>query len=293
MNKIIKALNLEDDFLFAKVMCDPEICRRVLEKILDVKIKYVEIPVSQKIIDLDLNSKGIRLDIYVNDDVGTVYNVEMQKTNKYNLPKRSRYYQGNIDLDWIAKGKDYNELRESFVIFICGFDPFNKGKHYYTFKNICVEDNTLFLGDATTKIFLNTKGTEADVDEELLEFLSYMSNSTDEFVNHTKSELVKIVHEKVVELKEDKTLEVQYMTLLEKYKEMREEGIEQGIEQGLQQGLQIVKDSILDLLSDIGEVPMEVKDKIQQERDVAKLKLWNKKAARAESVENFVESIKE
>lgn len=32
--KTIKELNLEDDFLFAKVMSDKEICRKALEKIL-------------------------------------------------------------------------------------------------------------------------------------------------------------------------------------------------------------------------------------------------------------------
>ena len=37
--KTIQELNLEDDFLFAKVMSDTEICRKILEKILKVSIK--------------------------------------------------------------------------------------------------------------------------------------------------------------------------------------------------------------------------------------------------------------
>ena len=32
MNKTLKELNLEDDFLFAKVMSDKEICKELLEK---------------------------------------------------------------------------------------------------------------------------------------------------------------------------------------------------------------------------------------------------------------------
>ncbi len=63
----------------------------------------------------------------------TVYNVEMQKGKGKNLAKRSRYYQGSIDLDMISKGRDYNELQKSFVIFICIFDPFNKGRYFYIF----------------------------------------------------------------------------------------------------------------------------------------------------------------
>ena len=60
--KTIQELNLADDFLFGKVMSDNEICRKVLEKILNVPIKKVEFPVTQKTIDILLDSKGIRLD---------------------------------------------------------------------------------------------------------------------------------------------------------------------------------------------------------------------------------------
>ena len=107
--KNIKDLNLEDDFLFAKVMSDNEICRRVLEQILNISIKKVEYPITQKTIDLLLDGKGIRLDVYVNDDKDTVYNVEMQRTKRKDLPKRARYYQGNIDLDLIGAGRPYED----------------------------------------------------------------------------------------------------------------------------------------------------------------------------------------
>lgn len=48
VNKTIQELNLEDDFLFAKVMSDKEICRKVLEKILGISIKKVVVPSIQK-----------------------------------------------------------------------------------------------------------------------------------------------------------------------------------------------------------------------------------------------------
>lgn len=50
--KTIQELNLEDDFLFAKVMTDKEICRKVLEKILNVPIKEVVLPTTQRTIDI-------------------------------------------------------------------------------------------------------------------------------------------------------------------------------------------------------------------------------------------------
>ena len=110
MNKLIQNLNLADDFLFAKVMSDKVICKKVLEEILNIKIQEIKMPEQQKVIDLVLDSKSVRLDIYVNDEHNTIYNVEMQKSSHKNLAKRSRYYQGNIDLDMIQKDL---ELRES------------------------------------------------------------------------------------------------------------------------------------------------------------------------------------
>lgn len=231
-DKTIQQLNLEDDFLFAKVMSDKEICRKILEKILDVSIREVSMPATQKTINMLYEGKGIRLDAYVNDDEGTVYNVEMErgKKKKAILPKRSRYYKGNIDLDIISAGEDYRELKKSFVIFICTFDPFGEGRHIYTFENRCKENPTLALGDETTKIFLNTRGSLPDVDADMLEFLTYVENTTDAYAEQALSPLIREIHKRVIEVKESKEMEVEYMTLLQRDRENIELGREEGSE---------------------------------------------------------------
>ena len=53
------------------------------------------------------------LEIYVEDDKNTVFNLEMQTTNYEELPKRSRYYQDIIDLKLIEKGQSYDILKNS------------------------------------------------------------------------------------------------------------------------------------------------------------------------------------
>ncbi|WP_140395209.1 Rpn family recombination-promoting nuclease/putative transposase, partial [Clostridium saccharobutylicum] len=224
MNKTLKELNLEDDFLFAKVMSDKEICKELLEKILEIEIEKVEMVEEQKTIDLLLESKGIRLDVYVKDENNTIYNVEMQRGKHKNLPKRLRYYQGSIDLDLISKGEDYRKLAKSYIIFICTFDLFNKGRHKYTFQNVCVEDNSIMLNDEVQKIILSTKGIMKDLSQELLEFLEYVEDSTDNTVNHSKGNLIKSIHKKVQEVKNDISMEVEFMTLLERDREKIEEG---------------------------------------------------------------------
>lgn len=161
MREAIKAwekLVIKDDFMFAKVMRDKKLCKKLLERLLQTKIKDIVYLEEQKSIDIEKDAKSIRLDVYI-EDGNRVFNLEMQTTNKRNLPKRSRYYQGMIDLNTIEMGENYKKLKESYVIFICTFDPFHQGKAQYTFENICIEDKELKLDDGAKKIFSMQKIT--------------------------------------------------------------------------------------------------------------------------------------
>ncbi|MGN0484705.1 MAG: Rpn family recombination-promoting nuclease/putative transposase, partial [Lachnospiraceae bacterium] len=154
--KKYEELTITDDFMFCKIMTThPRLCKHLLEMILKVKIKEIQFSESQKTIDLTADSKSVRLDVYVDDEKGTVYDIEMQTSSNFNLPKRSRYYQGMLDLNLLEKGVDYRQLPKTFVIFICTFDPFGKQLPIYTFSNRCHESDGLELGDETQKVFLN------------------------------------------------------------------------------------------------------------------------------------------
>ena len=118
MAKPIEELTISDDFMFGAVMQNPNLCKPLLELILGVKIRKIEYPELQKVINKHYGSKAIRLDVYVEDEAGTVYDVEIQTTAKKHLPKRTRYYQGIIDLNILEKGEDYSKLRKSFVILL-------------------------------------------------------------------------------------------------------------------------------------------------------------------------------
>lgn len=187
-------------------------------------IKKIEYPEEQKVIDITKDSKSVRLDVYVNDDAGTVYDVEMQTTSSKDLPKRSRYYQGMIDLNLIEKGAFYRDLNKSFVIFICTFDPFGKGRHIYTFQNVCKEAPELLLGDETTKIFLNSTGTMDDVPKDLKEFLDYVSGK-----NVSGSQFVDALDSAVQRARADDEWRREYMTLYMRDKENLEKGREEGM----------------------------------------------------------------
>jgi len=98
-----ESLDISNDFLFGKVMQNPDLCKELLQRILpDLNIECIEYPELQKSIKEGAESRGIRLDVYIKDDKNIVYNVEMQASDSKELPKRSRYYQGMVGREDIS-----------------------------------------------------------------------------------------------------------------------------------------------------------------------------------------------
>ena len=203
-------------------MQNQRFCKRLIEK-LGIRVKSIAYPEAEKTLSANIASKDIRLDLYVETDAETVLDIEMQTTGRKSewLPKRTRYYQSMIDVNIVVKGDSYTELKTAFVIFICTFDPFGEGRRIYTFRNRCVEREGLELGDGTTKMFLNTKGTVGEVDEDIKKFLAYVDGYApeDEFTNDIAQEVEKV--------KLHKETRLEYMTLMMELKQQRREGQEE------------------------------------------------------------------
>ena len=228
--KKYEELELRDDFMFSRIMSNPKFVKPLLETILGVKIRKIVYPQTQKTIDLSLQAKGIRLDVYVEDDQNTVFNLEMQTSDGANLPKRMRYYQGMIDLNILDKGQDYTTLKKSYVIFICTFDPFGEGRHIYTFCNTCQENTALTLDDDAVKIILSTKGTMDDVSPEMKRILDYIDGkgASDKFTEE--------LEEAVRSARQNESWRLDYMTLEYEYRQRYLEGKEEGREEGRAEG---------------------------------------------------------
>ncbi|MBR2215100.1 MAG: Rpn family recombination-promoting nuclease/putative transposase [Selenomonadaceae bacterium] len=162
-----ESLTLMDNFIFQKTMqSNPDLCRELCEKILGRSIHHITFPETEKTVQLRRDSRSVRLDVYLMDDLDHAIVLEMQTKNREFLPKRVRYYQSLIDLDFLERGQDYETLNESTIVFICSFDPFDNGLPVYTFRNVCAEDAALELGDGTSKIFLNIKTKEKKATDE-------------------------------------------------------------------------------------------------------------------------------
>jgi predicted transposase/invertase (TIGR01784 family) len=221
--KTYDELEFTDDFLFCHILMENEdLCIELVEMITGRKIKSIVKPESQKSIRLTYDGKGVRFDVYFEDEENVIYDIEMQASKKHNLRKRARYYQGMIDLDILGKGKDYSKLKEEYIIFICTFDEFGDGRHIYSFENVCKENPDIKLDDGTHKIFLCAGGNNDDCSEKMKDFLDYIVSKK------TNGKLSKRLQNEVEKSKKHEEWRTDYMTLLEKYEEKIEEGRELG-----------------------------------------------------------------
>lgn len=224
--KTIDELTLMDDYMFAQVMRDTRHLKPLLQFVLQVPIAKIELIEPQKTEKEGYDSKGIRLDLYVTDEQGVVYNVEVQTTSKKHLPKRMRYYQSTIDISILRPGVDYKELRKTFVIFICNYDPFGRNRYVYTFENICREEPDLLFGDETVKVIVNTRGEIGEISEELKEVIRYLNDGT------VSGQYSQELDTAVTAVKSNEERRLEYMTLAMHDMEIREEAREEGREEG-------------------------------------------------------------
>ena len=144
--KDYEELRFNDDFMFCKILQENEdLCKELTELVIGRKIGTIVKSERQKSIEITADGHGVRFDVYFEDDEKTVYDIEMQRSDTLELPLKSRYYQGMMDLDYLEKGKKYKDLPDSYIIFLCTFDLLKRGYHKYTFVQKCVEVENLVL----------------------------------------------------------------------------------------------------------------------------------------------------
>ena len=196
---------------------------------------------------------------------------------KKNLGKRSRYYHSQIDMELLLAGMEYGKLPDSYVIFVCDFDPFYKKKYKYSFDTVCKEDQTVFLEDGSHTLFLSTCGeNEEEVPEGLVKFLKYVKAGLVESTGDFQDKFVQRLQDAVRNVKASREMEERYMLLEEMLKEEREAGRIEG-----------KAEDILELLSDLGEVPGGLCEKIRREKDLDILKSYLRKASASKTIEEF------
>ena len=145
---------LDDDFM-SKVFEDKKCTEFLLQIILnrkDLRVESIQVQYDIK----NLQGRSIRLDILAIDIKGRVYNIEIQRNDKGAGVKRARYNSSLIDANITEPGDKYQNLNESYVIFITENDIMKKGLPIYHVDRIVRETGEAF-GDESHIIYVNSQ----------------------------------------------------------------------------------------------------------------------------------------
>lgn len=236
MRKPFDELTIVDDFMFCAVMQDKKICTTLLNAVLNNNIGTIIDIVYQKTLSQMSYARGIRLDVWVKDNKGKTYDIEMQTVQNSDLARRLRYYQSIIDTTTLEKGQHYSTLKDSFILFFCPFDYIKKGLPVYSFQTRCCENTDIVLHDGMTKIIINSTAAEKATNADLQAFLAFMNGQK------TSRPFISQLEHHIQTIKHNETRRNEYMQLRILEMDARREGLEQGLQQKARETARILKE---------------------------------------------------
>lgn len=151
----IRNFRLMDDDFMSKVFEDRACTQLLLQIILERKDLEVQSVRSQY--DLkNLQGRSVRLDILAVDQANRAYNIEVQRSDSGAAVKRARYNSSLLDANLTAKGDRYEQLNETYVIFITERDVLGDGLPIYHIDRIIRESGKAF-GDESHIVYVNAQ----------------------------------------------------------------------------------------------------------------------------------------
>lgn len=219
---IIKNFTLMSDIFMRNVFKQ----RECLEYVLQVIMEKQDLKVIEQIIQKDyknLQGRSAIMDCVARDSEGKQFDVEIQQDNEGASPKRARYHSGLMDMNTLNPGQDFDELPESYVIFITRDDILGYDFPIYHIDRHIKEADDSFQDEAHI-IYVNSRKQE---DTELGRLMHDLHcKNADEMHSPV---LAKRVHE----LKDtQKGVELMCHEMEKIYSEGMESGEKRGIEKG-------------------------------------------------------------
>ena len=140
----LRGFRLLDDYFLTKCFEGNTAC---IELVLRIVLDMPELNV------LDVRTQGfvenllnlsVRFDVLATDSAGRKFNVEVQRADKGAGRKRARYNSSMMDANLLGKSKDFDNLPETYVVFITEHDVMGKGKPLYQIERCILETGEQF-----------------------------------------------------------------------------------------------------------------------------------------------------
>lgn len=219
LERLRKMRPIDDDFMRALFHDNIELVQQVLRIILSKDDLVVTEIKTQEDMKRITGARSICLDAYATDSMGKKYDIEIQRSSEGAGPHRARYHSSVMDVENLKAGQAFDELPDTYVIFITENDYFGEKKPVYVYRYEETETHRL-LGDGTTIIYVNGEYTGDD----LMGDLMHDFRSSDPKEMH-----IGILSETARYFKES---EKGVSTMCKSMEELRDQSIALGIEKG-------------------------------------------------------------
>ena len=153
--KAIREFTLMDDTFMTQVFSGNI---EATEYVLSVLLQREDLKVEQVITQFSLSNlcgRSVRLDIYARDTAGKQYDIEIQQKAAGAVPERARLNSSLFDAQLTNAGqKDYQDIPETYVIFITGNDVLEAGLPIYNIERVVLQTQVPF-GDKAHIVYVN------------------------------------------------------------------------------------------------------------------------------------------
>lgn len=235
--------------------------RECLEYVLQIIMERQDLHVMEHAIQKDyknLQGRSAIMDCVARDPKGKQFNVEIQQDNEGASPKRARYHSGLMDMNTLNPGQDFDELPESYVIFITRNDTLGYDLPIYHINRKIEEVGKNFPDEAYI-IYVNS----GKKDETELGKLMHDLHCKNADEMHSS-----VLAKRVRELKDTpEGVELMCSEMEKIYSEGREDGEKCGIEKG---ELKKAKETVLSMAEDGMDVKRIARLVKVSEKDVEK-----------------------
>lgn len=151
----IQNLRLIDDNFMTKVFEDKECSEFLLQVILDRDDLTIREVHSQYGLN-NIQGRSARLDILAVDEQNKAYNIEIQRNDRGAEVRRARYNSGLMDANITEPGDRYDQLYETYVIFITENDILKAGLPIYHIERT-IQETGMPFGDGAHIIYVNSQ----------------------------------------------------------------------------------------------------------------------------------------
>lgn len=208
-------LTMADEFLFDKMMQNPEICKGVLERILESGITNFAFSKSGECMDITYRGTDARVFVRMLDDTNTYYEPDTGRWGMAGLPRRMRFDVTTTDIFLCENVCVQDDLQELIVVYICPFDCFGEGKAKYVIRSCCEGSGKVFR-DGSTRIILNTAGSAGT--KELQAFLDYLEGKGD-----PEDPFIQMLEQAAANVRRDLSWQTEYRHYVARMTDIREQ----------------------------------------------------------------------